>query len=89
MSNQVGDCFKFVWPFQKLRTLQHTTGQINGPDFKSSKIDFMVNVGERSLQNKPSLQHQFVYAFGQNSEKYGVHQRTTPSIYKLTSTYSC
>ena len=69
--------------FEGLR-LQHTTGQINGPDFKSSKIDFMVNVSERSLENKPSL-HQFVYAFEQNSKKYGVHQRTTPFIYKLTS----
>ena len=24
MSNQVGDCFKFLWPFQNVRTL--TTG---------------------------------------------------------------
>ena len=22
MSNQVGDCFKFLWPFQNVRTLQ-------------------------------------------------------------------
>ena len=23
MSNQVGDCFKFLWPFQNVRTLQY------------------------------------------------------------------
>ena len=66
--------------------LQHT-GQFfwqiisHDPDCKASKIDFMVNV---KLHNKLSL-HQFVYAFGQNGEKYGIHQRTTPSIYKLTT----
>ena len=64
--------------FEGLR-LQHTTGQINGPDFKSSKIDFMFNVSKWSLQNKPPL-YQFVYAFGQKSEKYGVHQKDN-SVY--------
>ena len=26
MSNQVGDCFKFLWPFQNVRTLKNFAG---------------------------------------------------------------
>ena len=28
MSNQVGDCFKFMWPFQNVRTLLHACNDV-------------------------------------------------------------
>ena len=33
MSNQVGDCFKFFWPFQDVRTLFKTSHDAVMPQF--------------------------------------------------------
>ena len=33
MSNQVGDCFKFLWPFQNVRTLFKTSHDAVMPQF--------------------------------------------------------
>ena len=37
MSNQLGDCFKFLWPFQNVRTLRITNRVVN-----THKINYLV-----------------------------------------------
>ena len=37
MSNQVGDCFKVLWPFQNVRTLPSVNGNFDVADLKLKK----------------------------------------------------
>ena len=45
MSNQVGDCFKFLWPFQNDRTLKLRTKNIVVND--TSIVETVVRVNDK------------------------------------------
>ena len=58
MPNEVGDCFKFLWPFQNVRTL------LEGDALKKKNEKIQITHEEKSkleqiFQQKPGIQKSF------------------------------